>query len=98
MYQNEIFQDVKMQHVQQGFNSDIVIKGVTYHVQTEDWGFHNPFLVSQIFCRGAVVRNIKIPYSKVLRRTESISDESIKIALEAQHKSVLDLLLSGQLL
>jgi hypothetical protein len=84
--------------VQKGFNSDILYKGLTYHIQTEDWGRANPYFVSQIFRSGAVVKNIKIPYTKVLPRAEKSDEKSISVALEAQHNSVLDLLLSGQLL
>lgn len=81
-----------------GFNSDISYKGSKYHVQTEDWGRANPFLVSQIFCNGAVIRTIKIPYTKVLPEGIDSKKHSIQIALEAQHSSILDLLVSGQLL
>lgn len=87
-----------MASVQKGFNSDILYKGCTYHIQTEDWGLQNPFLVSQIFCNGAVIKNIKIPYTKVLPNSVSPNEKSVRLALETQHESVLDLLVSGQLL
>ncbi len=84
--------------MQKGFNSDISYKGMTYHVQTEDWGVENPFFVSQVFRQGAVLRTIKIPYTKVLPRGTSSDAKAISVALETQHFSVLDLLVSGQLL
>lgn len=84
--------------MQKGFNSDVTYKGHNYHVQTEDWGVQNPFFVSQIFCNGAVIKNIKIPYTKVIPDRSSLNDRTIRIALETQHESVLDLLLSGQLI
>ena len=80
-----------------GYNSDITYAGRNYHLQTEDWGTDNPFLVSQIFFKGAVVKTIKIPYTKVLPDGIDPDIEAIGIALEAQHSSILDLLLSGQL-
>lgn len=83
--------------MQKGFNSDILYKGFTYHVQTEDWGRENPFFVSQIFARGAVVKNIKIPYTKVLPPEKHTDSRALRVALEAQHQSILDLLVSGQL-
>ena len=83
--------------MQKGFNSDVVYKGYTYHVQTEDWGQGNPFFVSQIFFRGAVVKNIKIPYTKVLSSYQHQDARAVRTALEAQHQSILDLLVSGQL-
>ncbi|MCB0349960.1 MAG: hypothetical protein KDD38_02180 [Bdellovibrionales bacterium] len=83
--------------VQKGFNSDILYKGLTYHVQTEDWGAQNPFFVSQIFRNGAVVKNIKIPYTKVLPAGQNPNVQAVRFALEMQHQSILDLLVSGQL-
>ncbi len=80
-----------------GYNSDIMVKGVRYHVQTEDWGKHNPFLVSHIFRNGAVIQTVKIPYTKVLPQGVESDLSAIGVALEAQHNSILDLLVSGQL-
>jgi hypothetical protein len=80
-----------------GFNSDIPFRGSTYHVQTEDWGASNPYIVSQIFLSGAVIKSIKIPYTKVLPRGEKSASHEIRLALETQHQSILDLLVSGQL-
>lgn len=84
--------------MQKGYNSDILYRGVTYHVQTEDWGAMNPFFVSQIFRNGAVIKNIKIPYTKVLPNGAAADARAIRVALETQHQSVLDLLVSGQLI
>ncbi|OFZ20383.1 MAG: hypothetical protein A2Z20_07915 [Bdellovibrionales bacterium RBG_16_40_8] len=71
--------------------------GATYHVQTEDWGRTNPFIVSLIFSGGAIVKNIRVPYTKVLPQGIYSEDTFIRLALETQHQSVLDLLVSGQL-
>ncbi len=84
-------------NVQKGFNSDILYKGLTYHVQTEDWGAQNPYFVSQIFRNGAIIKNIKIPYTKVLPTHKSPDASAVRFALEMQHQSILDLLVSGQL-
>jgi hypothetical protein len=84
--------------MQKGFNSDISYKGLTYHVQTEDWGVGNPFFVSRVFRDGAVLKSVKIPYTKVLPQEKIKDGRSIRVALETQHQSILDLLLSGQLL
>ena len=76
----------------------MVYKGATFHVQTEDWGTSNPFLVSQIFCRGEVLKSIKIPYTKVLPSSKNLQPGLVRFALETQHNSILDLLVSGQLI
>lgn len=84
--------------MQKGYNSDIKYQGQTYHIQTEDWGIDNPFLVSKIFCNGAVIQNIKTPYSKFLPGPAEYSAKLVQDALKYQHKKILDLLVSGQLI
>lgn len=83
--------------MEKGKNSDLTVNGSSYHVQTEDWGVQNPYLVSHIFQRGAVLKTIKIPYTKVLPDECLRDPESIQVALETQHQTILDLLVSGQL-
>jgi hypothetical protein len=83
--------------VEKGLNSDITVKGVAYHIQTEDWGKANPLFVSRVFCNGAVVKSVKTPYSAVLDRGLSSDSDSIRFALRCQHEQILDLLVSGHL-
>lgn len=84
--------------VEKGFNSDISISGSTFHVQTEDWGVLNPYLVSRVFHNGAVVKSIKTLYSDVLPKGPDSDSQSIRLAMQFQHQKILDLLVSGQLL
>ena len=84
--------------VEKGFNSDIIVDGLTYHIQTEDWGRMNPFFVSRVFCNGAVVKSVKTPYEAVLSKGPVIESATVKMALRYQHEQILDLLVSGQLL
>lgn len=94
-----------MHAVQKGFNSDIVYRGMNFHVQSEDWGLENPFLVSRVYQNGAVIKSIKTPYSEVLRSGPvplrisrlPVDPEAIRLALRTQHEKILDLLVSGQL-
>ncbi|MEM7645397.1 MAG: hypothetical protein AAF203_00690 [Pseudomonadota bacterium] len=79
-----------------GLNSDIVIEERSFHIQTEDWGWDNPFIVTKIFSGGAVVKSYKIPYQKVLE-SPFPSSQSIRRALEKQHREILDRLVSGHL-
>lgn len=81
--------------MQKGFNSDIQVRGNSYHVQTEDWGLANPFLVSRIFRNGAVVKTIKTPYNDVLSAGSAKVDDAIKQALHRQHSTIIDTLMSG---
>lgn len=84
--------------MEKGFNSDIAFLGTQYHVQTEDWGQMNPYLVSRVFCNGAVVKSIKTSYQEVLPNGPSAEAKAIRLAMKIQHQQILDLLLSGQLL
>lgn len=89
--------------MQKGFNSDITVRGQKYHVQTEDWGAQNPFLVSRIFCNGAVMKTIKIPHDQVLKNNSPQPNQSlpvhredaIKLALHRQHSTIIDTLMAG---
>lgn len=82
--------------VQKGFNSDINVRGQKYHVQTEDWGLQNPFLVSRIFCNGAVMKTIKTPYESVLKLGSNQTSEAIRLALHRQHSTIIDTLMGGR--
>lgn len=83
--------------MQKGFNSDVMYRGLTFHVQTEDWGRENPFLVSRVYQAGAVVKSVKTPYAEVLSRLQLRDAEAIRLAMREQHQQILDLLVSGQL-
>lgn len=80
-----------------GFNSDISARGQRYHVQTEDWGADNPFVVTRVFQNGAVVKTFKTPYDQALRASSVRTADALKLALEKQHIDVIDALMSGRL-
>ncbi len=84
--------------MEKGFNSDVSWLGTQYHVQTEDWGAENPYLVSRVFHNGAVLKSIKTSYHEVLPRGPVSESKSIRLAMKIQHQQILDLLLSGKLL
>ncbi len=83
--------------MQKGFNSDVNYKGCTYHVQTEDWGQQNPFIVSRIFRNGAVVMTLKKSYSEIPEIAAKQTEMVIKQALRRQHGDMVDRLISGRL-
>lgn len=82
--------------MQKGFNSDVQYKGQSYHVQTEDWGLSNPFLVSRVFRQGVVVKTVKVSYQEAFARNK-ITAEVIQLALRRQHHEMMDSLISGKL-
>ena len=72
-----------------GYNSDIQIKGINYHVQTEDWGRDNPYLVTRVFKQGAVIKTFKTPYTEVLPNAH-YDHVLLENALKLQHFRILD--------
>ena len=84
--------------VEKGNNSDIQWQGFSYHVQTEDWGLKNPYLVSRVFRSGAVLKSIKTSYDQVLPRGIRSGGQAIRLAMRVQHEQILDLLVSGKLI
>lgn len=92
--------------MEKGFNSDILYQGLEYHVQTEDWGVANPYIVTRVYCNGGIVKSVKSSYAEVLSR-ELLQSSNIQplafrralvSAIESQHERILDQLVSGQLL
>ncbi len=81
-----------------GFNSDVDYNGSNFHIQTEDWGVTNPFIVSRVYKNGAVMRSFKTAYSEISINPLLADDRAIVSAVKYQHQKILDLLLSGQLL
>lgn len=82
--------------MQKGYNSDVVVRGQKFHIQTEDWGMQNPFVVSRVFANGAVVKTIKTPYEIILQTGPQASSDAIKLALQKQHHQIIDKLMAGQ--
>lgn len=83
--------------MEKGYNSDVDIAGTSYHVQTEDWGKANPYLVSRVYCNGAILRSVKTHYEQVIPQQVGVNSKNIQIAMNLQHKKVIELLREGKL-
>jgi len=81
--------------VRPGLNSDLNIESEAYHVQTEDWGWRNPFIVTKVFLNGRVVKSVKSSYTEILD-TPIFDDISIEKAIQKQHQKILDCLNNSQ--
>lgn len=88
---------VKKETMLKGFNSDLNIGSSNIHVQTEDWGKANPFIITRVFKNGAVVNSIKTAYETVLPFGPISDEQAIRLAMREQHQKILDHLLSGQI-
>ena len=87
--------------MEKGLNSDIVHASEQYHVQTEDWGRENPFVVTRVYLHGAVVKSVKTPYSELIPRSGLLNlqmlSQLVQQALRKQHDEILDQLATGKL-
>ena len=82
--------------MEKGFNSDIFVNGVSYHIQTEDWGKENPFIVTRIYKSGAVLKSIKTSYDDIWKRSPRSDKHAIRLAMQLQHQEILDQLVGGK--
>jgi len=83
--------------VEPGFNSDIVHSGQKFHIQTEDWGDKNPYIVTRVYRAGAIVVSFKTPYASVVSPVSREPRQDVRLAMREQHQRVLDQLISGAL-
>ena len=81
--------------MQKGLNSDLNIKGKMVHIQTEDWGVGNPFIVTRIFVNGAVKQTIKTSYNEALKNGPVNQAQALEQAIRRQHQKAIDELWSG---
>lgn len=87
-----------MATIEPGFNSDVMYSGRTYHVQTEDWGDSNPFVVTRVYHSGMVVISIKSSYEQLASKSHAVGRQAVRLGMREQHQRVLDQLVSGDLL
>ncbi|MDZ4676267.1 MAG: hypothetical protein SGI74_02055 [Oligoflexia bacterium] len=87
-----------MPHIEPGFNSDIVCAGTKYHVQTEDWGEENPFVVTRVYHSGTVVLSLKTTYEKIAATNFAVGRQAVRLGMREQHQQILDQLVSGTLI
>ena len=81
-----------------GFNTDVDHGGISYHIQTEDWGMEKSVLLSRVFQNGAVIKSIRTSYADILPKSPSPPVRMLQVALEEQHKQVIKMLVAGKLL
>ncbi len=73
-----------------GFNTDVHINDVTYHVQTEDRGGKNPVVDSMIYVGGKIVERVRKPYNP-----EAVTQPEIEAMVRNQHRELLESIRSG---
>ena len=58
-----------------GFNTEIKIDGVVYHIQTEDKGVNNPVIESLVYQGGAILASKRSSYKDYLDREDIVKVE-----------------------
>jgi hypothetical protein len=76
-----------------GLNSNITHDGVEYHVQTEDLGRENPYLLTLVFRAGAIIAREKVNYLEALG--EGATEAGIKGFMAEQHQRAIQTILAG---
>jgi len=79
-----------------GFNSNVEVGGVVYHVQTEDRGLNHPFVDTVVLAGGRVVHRRSASYQDLLRG-EALDQAALGDRVDQQHREVVDGLRSGLL-
>lgn len=70
-----------------GFNTNIKYKGKTYHVQTEDSGIANPYIITLLYYQGAILSSKKTNYSYLLGQPDF--EDRLRELMKQQHREMI---------
>ena len=70
-----------------GFNTNIKYKGKTYHVQTEDGGIANPYIITLLYYQGAILSSKKTNYSYLLGQPDF--EDKLRELMKQQHREMI---------
>ena len=79
-----------------GHNTNVVLDGITYHVQTEDRGANHAVLDTTVHCRGRVMHRRANTYADLLP-LDAEREQALRLRLDAQHWATVDEMRSGTL-
>lgn len=79
-----------------GFNTDIKVGSVVFHVQTEDRGPGNPVIDTTIYAQGRVLHKRATSY-KEFQGSPEFNEAVLRQRLEEQHRALIDELRTGKL-
>jgi len=77
-----------------GLNTNVTCNGVGYHVQTEDLGRANPYVLTLVFRGGAIVAREKVNYRELLG--DRPSDAQVKALMDQQHTRITKQVMAGE--
>lgn len=79
-----------------GFNSDVPVGDVVFHVQTENYGEPQYAIVTLVYHRGRILHRRNSSYSD-LTAAPGFSEESVSGRVEDQHRSVIEEIRNGEI-
>jgi hypothetical protein len=77
-----------------GYNTNIKFKGTVYHVQTEDSGIKNPFIITLLYYKGTILSSKKISYAQYAASPDY--KKQVRELMKEQHKSMIKELVAGK--
>jgi hypothetical protein len=78
-----------------GYNHNVLHRGRTYHVQTEDNGPRNPVIITHLFVGGTILATRRSSYSDAVHMAGL--ENIVRGMMQEQHKSMLRSLISGSM-
>jgi len=80
-----------------GFNNDVIYRGATFHIQTEDHGIVDQRVSSQLFYRGAILDTRTISYASLIAGADEEERKSkIRKVMVKSHRSLYKRLFGGE--
>jgi len=79
-----------------GHNTNVKLRGITYHVQTEDRGTAHALIDTTVHCRGRVMHRCTNNYFDLLPLNPG-REQALRQRLDDQHRAILDEMRSGKL-
>lgn len=77
-----------------GYNQNVNYKGVTFHVQTEDNGVKNPYIITHVFISGNIIATKKTSYMDIVK-IENL-EKVLRELMEEQQKEMVQKILNGE--
>lgn len=77
-----------------GYNQNINYKGVTFHVQTEDNGVKNPYIITHVFISGNIIATKKTSYMDIVK-IENL-EKILRELMEEQQKEMVQKIQNGE--
>jgi len=78
-----------------GYNTNVLHRGIEFHVQTEDSGRAHPHLITHLYHGGTILASEKRSYADLLDASDL--DQKLKELMEIQHLAMVERLRGGGL-